>query len=303
MMDEVIEEVIDTENVDTVETEVEVPALEAETAIEAEEYVPNYSYKIKDDELEFDEAIRSAITSKDAEEHLRDLYTKAGGLDTYKTKLTEKEQTLQDYQTKISSLTDGFNTMKTFRDNGDYRKLFATVGLKEEQVLEYALKIAEEAELPEEQKTIINENRQYQDKMDEYQRKMDTYENRIKTFEETQTQAKINQGLEQLNGLIDTDTSLNSFLTEKGISLRDEVIQYGVNVFNTTSKEIPLRDAYDAVKNKYAQLIPSQEENVASIIKNRTKSLPKISGSNQAAPNERMTFDKLKAMSNKIQFD
>ena len=60
----------------TESTDLSTEQVSSEVAAAASEpaYAPNYKFKVKDKELEFDDFVRGAVTSKEHEAKLRDLY-------------------------------------------------------------------------------------------------------------------------------------------------------------------------------------------------------------------------------------
>lgn len=94
-------------------------------------YEPNFKFKVHNEEHEFDERVRGAVTSKEAEEHLRDIYTKAYGLDHVKKSQEEKENKLQQTSSEFTALQTQFgrvqnnlqrlNSLKT-EDFGTFQK-------------------------------------------------------------------------------------------------------------------------------------------------------------------------------------
>jgi hypothetical protein len=75
------------------------------------DWSPNYSFKVKDEDHEFDEWVRPAITNKEHEEKLRDLYTKAYGLDTVKSRAEEYEKKYSDVNSKYGTLNSQWEQM------------------------------------------------------------------------------------------------------------------------------------------------------------------------------------------------
>ncbi|GAG39911.1 unnamed protein product, partial [marine sediment metagenome] len=57
--------------------------VEAETEQQTE-YEPNFNYSVKSESHEFDEWIRPLVKDTESEEHVRQLYTRAKGLDHVK---------------------------------------------------------------------------------------------------------------------------------------------------------------------------------------------------------------------------
>ena len=94
-------------------------------------YTPNYKFKVLDTEKEFDEFIRPIIKDKDSEEKLRDLYTKAHGLDTVKNKYEETKEQLNEREEVL-------NRLFSLKEAPTYDDLFNSMGLDKKKVLEYA---------------------------------------------------------------------------------------------------------------------------------------------------------------------
>ena len=293
------EEIVEVPNTDIVEPEIDVPV---EKTIEPEvlDYEPNFTYKVKDEEREFDERLRGSVTTKEAEEYIRDLYTKADGLDSYKQKLDDRDTTINEYTGKIDSLVGGYKQLKSLREEGNYRKLMTSIGLDDDAVLNYAATLLEEINMPEDQKAVVTKNREYEDRMEQMSDKLQGYETRISSFENSQNDTLINSQMAELQGYATQDSDFAKSLSDKGVDLVQEVLTHGSMITRQTGKEPSIKDAYDTVINKYKAFAPDPQAVVNDIVKNRAKTLPTVKGSKESGQVEIMTLDKLKAMSNKI---
>jgi hypothetical protein len=67
------------------------------------EYTPDFSYKIKDQDFEFPEWIREVVKSKEQEEYLRDLHTKADALEGIKESRGKIEMEFNNYKQDIDN--------------------------------------------------------------------------------------------------------------------------------------------------------------------------------------------------------
>ena len=234
MSEDALEEV--NENEEVLESSDEQVSSTVETEEEVTEYTPNYSYKVKDEEFEFDEFLRGSVTSTEQEEALRELYTKSRGLEGYKDKLTTKEQEYNELMQEAGTYTDGFKTLKKHVDHanstGDFREVGKALGLSDEKLVEYAVKLAEEAALPEDQRDLINQNRELQDKLNSVEGRMTNYEAQQlksdqqakadyvrKTIEETP------QGVEVWQAMAD----VNRDMVREFYYMGDEMISAGLN--------------------------------------------------------------------------
>ena len=89
---------------DVVAPQAESEGLKEEEPKTLEDYTPNTTYKIKDEEKSFNEKLVAGIKDKETEDHLRDLYTKADGLESYKQKFTKKDEVQKQVQATNNTL-------------------------------------------------------------------------------------------------------------------------------------------------------------------------------------------------------
>lgn len=249
-----------------------------------EEYEPNFTYKIKDEEHQFDEMFNPFVNDKQSEEALRDLYTKAGGLDSYKEKVTSYEERLGERDSEITGLRDGFKQLRGFRDEGKYRQLFSSIGLSDDDVMKYSLSVAQEEELPEEQREIIKQNREYKDRLD-------ALESNMSRQAQLDSSRSTERDLDELSSHVNTHSDLNKTMAAAGYDLSDEIIAYGLSAGRMNNgKEPTLTQATEAVVKKYNSFLNHGREaqpatnTIEQRINNRPKTLPRVNSSNQTAP-------------------
>lgn len=134
------------------EVSVEEPQQVEETPQEPQEpaYEPNYSYSIKSEEFEFDERLRGIIDSKENEDYVRDLVTKAHGLDSYKTKFSEKEQAFAELEGRYGEIESnakkyelGFERLEQLKNN-DLSSFARAWGINDQQILDLARSLLDE---------------------------------------------------------------------------------------------------------------------------------------------------------------
>jgi len=126
---------------------------------EGEAYVPNFSYAIKDQNLEFDEKLRGLITSKEIEDHLRDLHTQAGGLPGVKESRDQLQTKYTDLDGKYSQQTEALQHLSGYVQKNDLDSFFEALQIPQEAVLRWALAHAERTP---EQAQAANAQRQTQ---------------------------------------------------------------------------------------------------------------------------------------------
>lgn len=231
------------------------------------EYVPSYTYKVKDSELEFDDRMKSIIKTKDDESFVRDLYTKAGGLDAYKEKyakvesmVSELDKELSDATSKNEQLSSFIESLVELRDSGNTRKLLELIGLDEDTVLKDALNIAKERELPENERAAIAAKRKYERELEELENSKRQAKQSELTKAEQAERAVMQRQLEEFDALVAGEfKSFASKLEQNSIDLFEETTLAGRKMFVSTGKVPSMAEAIGAVKNKFKFLDVNNE--------------------------------------------
>jgi hypothetical protein len=250
---------------ETTEAEIDLATgleVEQESVTEEPAYTPNLTYSVKDEERAFDERLKDVVKSADDEEYFRDLYTRADGLPVYKEKLSAKEQEYEDLYGHTETLTQSLNLLKTLRDEGNLGELFHRLGVGEEALIDHALKLAQEQQLPEDQRQALVQNR-------EMERKLQAMESKISHFETEKANSRIDNELSELRGLLVSEDyrPVAEALQGRGISMAELVVQQGMYMTKTTGKEPSIKEVVDHVAKQYGQLVV-QPEPTEQIINN-----------------------------------
>lgn len=138
------------------------PDVEAAAAPDPAAYTPNLKFSYSDptgkkNEVEFDEWIRPHIKSKEVEEKVRDLYSKAFGLDTIKSKNETLREEFTGLHGEYTGIRQGIDELKTHVANRDFDQFFQRLNIPNEMIYDWVRsKIAYE-NLPQDQKRIYDE--------------------------------------------------------------------------------------------------------------------------------------------------
>lgn len=297
-----IEETVEETALETESPEEQTNESLTDLEVSGDEYTPDLTYKIKDEEHTFDERLHGAIKTKEDEEFLRDLVTGRAGLDSYKEKLNSRNSEYDELLNNAENLHGGYERIKELRDAGDYRKLlFENMGMNKEQILDFAYELAEEMELPEEERIAAENARKEQTRVQSLEIELENYKERqsaqLKEFQSN-----------QLDTLVASEDarSVSELLAQNGTSLREEVISYGRNETRNTGVEPGVDEVFNAVLDKFKGFIPKQEpiqtEGLpqATVIE-RPSTLPNVNGGATAGVAPKITsFEELKAMAAKI---
>jgi hypothetical protein len=306
MEDENIVESGEIENLDELRTltdngDESTAPLENLEESEEPEYVPNYSYKVKDQELEFDELLKTAVTSKESEELLRDLHTKAAGLDSYKNKYSELEGKYGNMETQAKSLVTGYKNLRDFRDERNFHKMADAMGVDASFVTEWALALDDHNNLPEEQKMMIENSRRMEAKLASMEQQMNNYQ-------QTSQRELIDNQVNELKGLISSDeySDVANVMEMVGVDFGSEVLRVGHEIYKETDSEPPVGEVVKMVSEKYSKLLDYVNNNnnqglqqgQAQTVVQQQETLPSVKGNNSTATSEPMTFAKLLKMAN-----
>jgi hypothetical protein len=130
------------EEVATPETTPEESAEITEAEVAA--YEANYGYEVKGEKKEFAEFLRGSITNLEQENELRDMYTRALGMDEIKESRTKLESEFQQYQTDVNTqfapVVQRGNDFDNAVKMGNLATAFEIGGIKEEEVFNHLLR-------------------------------------------------------------------------------------------------------------------------------------------------------------------
>jgi hypothetical protein len=79
-------------------------------------YTPDLSFTVRDQQHTMDERLKGAMVSKEVEDHLRDLHTRAYGLDSYKERLASREGEFEDLSQKHNQIDTEYQSLRSNLD-------------------------------------------------------------------------------------------------------------------------------------------------------------------------------------------
>lgn len=239
----------------------------------AEEYMPNFSYTHHDKEHEFPEWVRSAVQNKEQEDQLREWATATAGLPELKEKLNSRSSKSKELEEQLVNLTGGLSDIKELRDAGDLRGVFGRLGIKEEDFMKFAVELAKEDELPEEQKTFVKQKR-------EFEAQQKDWEQRQMQEQQRQFTNQVEDDYNRLMGTITTGKygELNKAMAKNKINMAEEICLVGRH-HEVASGTVPaIEDCVHRVYEKYSHLLNNKPETVV-----QQATLPSLKGNNSTA--------------------
>lgn len=274
-----------------VEGEQEVQTQPAESSEPVQEYVPSFSYKVKDEERTFDERFKSIVKSKADEDYIRDLYTKADGLPLIKEKLEATEHKVGEYANTVATLQETVSTAHNFFTSikqdiasGNLREAVRKLGVDGDLLLRAAIEEAQEREMPEAQRKTLQAQRELARTNEMILAEQEALRQQnlqlIQQQNAMTNESVAAQQTAELNGHINGKYSeLNKKLTEAGVNMFDEAVMLGRNLYERTGKMPVIAELVDNVAGKYSKLVGQVAAPVAKPqAPQRPATIPSING-------------------------
>lgn len=247
-----------------------------------EPYTPTLKYKVKDKEFEFDPRLKDVIKSKKDEEYFRDLYTKAAGLDTYKSRSLELEA-------QARQLLAGYTKLQEMRDQKQYDKMASALGLSEDAIIDMAAQVIRKKD---EEAKLTPAEKQLREEMATLKSQLNQYQTQAKVYGETLHSKEVERDISSIHGLVKSKqySGVANAMKSVGLDMFNEVVQMGIYLENI-GQEPDIQDVVDAVAKKYLYLLNT----------NKQPTLPKMKGANSQAVGKTITsLDQLRELAKTI---
>lgn len=138
-----------------------------ETAVPA--YQPNYKFKVKDKELEFEDWAKGVVKDKETEEKIRDFHAKAYGLDSVKQSREALIAEHTDLKTKYESTETALTQLGNFKASKDWDSFFDALDIPKQDILKYAVDLVQRDQWSPEQKAQWQQSREAMQSARHYQ--------------------------------------------------------------------------------------------------------------------------------------
>lgn len=271
------------------ETETEAPVEEAPVE---ETYTPNLTFKVKDKELEFDDWVKPLVTDKEKEEKLRDLYTKAHGLDELKTTRDTLKTQYEEIRAAKEQQDKALQVVESFVKNKDYRSFFDSLGIPKEDILRYAVEELKFRELPPEQQAQVRAQW-------DQQKRLALLETQNQELQARQQEALIQQSEMTLNAELsrpDVAAVAQAYDARVGRpgAFRQEVINRGAYHEAISQKTITAQEAVQEVMTLLGGSVQAQPANIPQsqasqpVAPQQKPVLPNIQGASGTSPAKRV---------------
>lgn len=123
-------------------------------------YEPNFKYNVLGMEKEFDDRLKGVIKSKEDEEWLRDVMTRADGFENDKKSYKQLRKDYEYIDSQFKQMSQDVNQVLEMRDKGDVDSLIHVLGVKPEQIEQWFYRQQQYKQLTPEQKNYYDNQRE-----------------------------------------------------------------------------------------------------------------------------------------------
>lgn len=247
----------------TTEPETTASSTEGEpaTSTEAEEFVPDFKFKVHDEEMEIDEFYRPLIKDKDSLEKVKTMHLKAMGLpkvqegrDRYKKERDDYLSRYTDVNQKFTTQTEQMLALKRVLEQ-DPETAMQALGIPEKAVINYAKRILDLHDADPQTRTEM-ENRRKRD-MEYYQ--LQSENQRLNQMYASQAEYQHNLSLEAALGDPDIASVAKEVDAKLGPGKFMEEVKFLGNHLFQSKGYVPPENVVPMVAQKYKAFVSSQQ--------------------------------------------
>lgn len=212
-------------------------AIEAAKAASIAKYTPNYAFKVKDKEHQFDDFIKASIRDADTEKKARELYEKAYGLDEVKAHRQKLQEELGLIQPKFKDVEQSLKALGGFVQKKDYRSFFEALQIPKDDVIRYAVEELKFREMPPEQKAELENRRLQEQQFAQIQEQNQTYAQQMQDLVMRQAEFELSNEISKPE--ISTLAQAYDARVGKPGAFKAEVIRRGAYYETVMQKNVP----------------------------------------------------------------
>jgi hypothetical protein len=262
-------------------------------AAEAPAWTPTLKYKFNGMEKDFDPIFKDIVKDQDTEKKIRDLLERNEAFDMHKQKSMELEQKFKkiepEYQKIVSNLQHATKLWET--DKGSF---FEYMGIPKEDLFKYVAEELQREELPQQHRSVYDNERNLKLKAMEQERQLQEYQARA--FDES-VKAKSFQ-LEQELGKADVQRYSQAYDDLYGSgSFRSEIIKLGQTEAALNGKDLSVAEAVDMIVSKVKPIVERFGGNQISNQQNQPVISTIKAGASSPAKRAVRSLDDLKKLS------
>lgn len=156
-------------------------------------YTPNHKFKVLDKELEFEDWAKTAIKDAETEKRVRELHEKAHGLDSVKQDRQTLKTELSEAKERIAGTDRAIETIGQYARAKDWDSFFEALKIPKNEILQYAIQVAQREQLPPEQRQAWEEQRKAQKDAEYYKGQSQTLQQQTQSLQVQQLDFQLQQ--------------------------------------------------------------------------------------------------------------
>jgi hypothetical protein len=228
-------------------------------------YTPNYEFKVYDKVHQFPEWLRPTIKDKSHEDQLRDIFSRAYGLDGLKHKYEKTKESLSKYgeiEKKYSEQTNGLKNLMALRES-DVGQFIQAVGLNDEIILQHYNNVMRAKQDPEfaaqynasleaRRKTLqaTQEQESLKAQMEQLQQERNQIqlERHVSVFEQTYTKPEVQSFAATFDQRVGREGAF-----------KDEAIDVGNYIYMKEQRYAPPQEVFGILMQKYGAFVGASQ--------------------------------------------
>lgn len=155
-------------------------------------WTPNYEFTVKEKKHQIDDIFKPLITTKEAEEKLKEVYLKAYGLDEVKSSRESYKEKAVQYEQKNQLIEQNLKVLSDVAKKQDFNTFFEVLNIPKEQILNYAIQELKFQQLPADQQAAIEAQRQQEHTFAQTQNENQSLQQQMQTMMVQQAKQEIN---------------------------------------------------------------------------------------------------------------
>jgi len=277
-------------------SETDVQASAETTEPQTPTWEPNYNYKVRDEELQFDEWAKPFIKDEETYKNFQDLYTRGHGLELAKA---ERD----DYKDRFTTLDTSLQKVNELVEKRDAETFIKALGLPEDMFINYAIEKLKYQELSPEERAQVDAEKQRVMTMQNLQTQNQHLETQIQQTARAQRSMELDQSLaepsiqtmaQKYDAQVGKPGAFRQVAIERGIfhhqvngrdltaqeAVQDAVSLLGLSATGTQQNpqigNVGTQQPANRVVHKQQQVIPNIQGKGTSPLKKKPKSIDDI---------------------------
>ena len=243
-------------------------------------YQPNYKFKVKDKDYEFEDWAKAVIKDKETEEKVRDFHAKAYGLEAVKASRDAIAAEYEELKSSKYETDTALQQLGTFKANKDWDSFFDALDIPKQDILKYAVELVQRDQWTPEQKAQWQQSRQAQQIAIQAQNERSAVEQQLNELRVQQRSFELDQTLSQ-SQIAEIAQAYDTRTANPG-AFRSLVIEYG-QAQAARGIDVSAKDAVAEVSRRVSALLgdmqAQQATNVPKVVQPHQKPvIPNIAG-------------------------